>query len=107
MSCTSIQSKCLYLIHKLNIFANTTLKQNNYFKQTSKQENVTVYSCSGNYTVDITWNNGKLTTALLHAGTGGRCNIHYAGHDVMLKTKKGHFYKISYADDNLKIKEVR
>lgn len=61
----------------------------------------------GNYTVDISWNNGTLSSALLHSGSGGRCNVHYAGHNVTLKTKKGHFYRISYDDGSLNIKEVR
>ncbi len=31
----------------------------------------------GNFTVDIAWNNGKLTTAKIISNMGGKCKIHY------------------------------
>ncbi len=61
----------------------------------------------GNFTTDIEWNNGTLKSAVLHSASGGRCNIHYRGNNIMLKTKKGRFYRITYADETLRVKEVR
>ena len=60
----------------------------------------------GNYTVDITWTNGSLTSAIIHSGSDGRCNIHYDGKTVTIKTKKNHNYKVVYSDHLFGVKEI-
>lgn len=36
----------------------------------------------GNFTVDIEWNNGKLTEAKITSNMGGKCKIHYANSEI-------------------------
>lgn len=38
----------------------------------------------GNFTVDIEWNNGKLTAARITSNMGGKCKIHYANSEFIV-----------------------
>ncbi len=61
----------------------------------------------GNFTVDIEWNNGKLTSARITSNVGGKCKLHYANseftvdgicesenHFTEFQTEKGKTYTI-------------
>lgn len=61
----------------------------------------------GNFTIDIVWKEGKLESAIIHSGSGGKCNLHYEGNNITLKTKKGHFYRIYYNNGIVKAKEIK
>ncbi len=62
----------------------------------------------GNFTVNIEWNNGKLTTASITSNMGGMCKIHYANSEFIIdgicesennfaefQTEKGKTYTIT------------
>ena len=61
----------------------------------------------GNFTVDISWKDGILVSALLHSASGGRCHVHYNGTTVPVKTKKGHFYRITADSNGFVVNEVK
>ncbi len=46
----------------------------------------------GNFVVDISWNNHRLTWVKIHSGCGGKCRIKYCDKYTMLDTKKGRNY---------------
>jgi alpha-L-fucosidase 2 len=41
------------------------------------------------FQVDMTWQDGKLTSATIHSDLGGPCFVNYGGKTVVLKIKKG------------------
>jgi alpha-L-fucosidase 2 len=43
----------------------------------------------GNFVVDETWKDGKLSTATIRSPQRGQCHVKYGGHDVMLEMRKG------------------
>lgn len=48
----------------------------------------------GNFTVGITWNNGVLSQATIHSGSGEQCVMRYNDKTLSFKTKKGQTYRV-------------
>ncbi|MEP6903946.1 MAG: glycoside hydrolase family 95 protein [Actinomycetota bacterium] len=49
----------------------------------------------GDFEVDMVWENGKLTEAVLRSKLGGDCKLSYRGKSLTIKTKAGKSYKIN------------
>lgn len=49
----------------------------------------------GNFGVDLTWDDGKLTQARITANVGGMCHIRYGELKLSLRTEKGKTYNVS------------
>ena len=56
----------------------------------------------GNFTINLSWAEGKLTEAIVHSNVGGKCNIHYAGQNLKFNTTKGRSYKVTLTEKGLK-----
>ena len=56
----------------------------------------------GNFVVDLSWNEGKLTAATIHSNVGGPCEIHYAGQTLKFNTSKHKTYQITPTEKGLK-----
>lgn len=56
----------------------------------------------GNFTVDITWSNGKLAKADILSGSGETCELRYGGATLKFKTKRGARYVVTFDGKNLK-----
>ena len=54
-----------------------------------KNGSVTGLCARGGFKVDMTWKNGKLTSATVQSDDGGPCQVSYSGKTVKLKIKKG------------------
>jgi alpha-L-fucosidase 2 len=50
---------------------------------------VTGLRARGGFTVDMSWKDGKLTSATIHSDTGEPCSVRYNDKTVHLKIKKG------------------
>ena len=49
----------------------------------------------GGFQVDMTWQDGKLTSATIHSDTGKPCSVSYGGKTVDFKIKKGTFITLN------------
>ena len=49
----------------------------------------------GNFTVDISWNDGKLTSATITSNSGGQCTVRYADNVLELKLKEGETFQLN------------
>ncbi|MNR01868.1 hypothetical protein D3C85_1176920 [compost metagenome] len=49
----------------------------------------------GGFDVDLSWENGTLTSFMLKSKTGGDCTLHYKNLVVQLHTKAGETYKLN------------
>ncbi len=61
-----------------------------------KQGSITGLKAKGNFTVDILWNDGKLTKATILSGSGGTCTLRYGDKTRTLKTQKGKTYEVKF-----------
>jgi alpha-L-fucosidase 2 len=43
----------------------------------------------GGYTVDMAWEDGRLTGAIIRGGRGGTCKVRYGGKVVEVKVRSG------------------
>lgn len=50
----------------------------------------------GNFTVDIYWNEGRLTKAVILSGSGEPCQVRYGDKIKKLKTQKGKTYEVIF-----------
>ncbi len=50
----------------------------------------------GNFTVDIYWDKGKLTKAIILSGSGEPCKILYGNKTKKIKTQKGKTYEVTF-----------
>ena len=50
----------------------------------------------GNFTVDIYWDNGRLTKAVILSGSGEPCQVRYGDKVKKMKTQKGKTYEIQF-----------
>ena len=50
----------------------------------------------GNFTVDISWRDGRLDRAVITSGSGGTCRLRYADKTRTLKTQKGKTYTVTF-----------
>ena len=55
---------------------------------------ITGLRAKGNFGVDLYWNEGKLTEAIIHSGSGAPCEVRYGDLVWKFKTVKGKSYKI-------------
>ena len=60
----------------------------------------------GNFMVDMSWKDGKLTEATIHSNVGGPCDIHYAGKNLKFNTSKGQTYKVTMTERGLKKNKI-
>ena len=56
----------------------------------------------GNFEVNISWNDGKLTEATILSNAGEPCNIRYGDDAISFKTTKGKSYKVIVENGKLK-----
>ena len=56
----------------------------------------------GGFEVEINWNDGELTEAVITSTNGGRCNLRYAGSTLSFNTKKGGTYKVVLKNGKLR-----
>lgn len=61
-----------------------------------KDGSVTGLRARGNFEVDIYWQNGKLTKAVIHSGSGVPCEVRYGNEVRKFKTSKGGSYELSF-----------
>ena len=54
-----------------------------------KDGNVADLRARGGFTVDLTWKNGKLTSATIHSDMGVPCSVSYGGKSFPLTIPKG------------------
>ena len=57
----------------------------------------------GNFTVSISWKNGKLAEATILSGSGEPCEVRYGDSVLKFKTKRGGSYKVKLDNDRLKL----
>ena len=50
----------------------------------------------GNFTVDIYWDNGRLTKAVILSGSGEPCQVRYGDKVKKMKTQKGKTYEVKF-----------
>lgn len=50
----------------------------------------------GNFTVDIYWDNGRLTKAVILSGSGEPCQVRYGDKVKKMKTQKGKTYEVRF-----------
>ena len=55
----------------------------------------------GNFTVSISWKNGKLAEAEILSGSGEPCEVRYGEAVLKFKTKRGGSYKVVFCDNKL------
>lgn len=55
----------------------------------------------GNFTVDIYWQQGRLSKVVIHSGSGTTCLLRYQNNQLNLPTKKGKTYTVSYTGKGL------
>ncbi|MEB2777633.1 glycoside hydrolase family 95 protein [Algoriphagus sp. D3-2-R+10] len=57
---------------------------------------ITGLKARGNYTLDLTWQDGKLKTCRIYAGNSGKIMIFYDGSEMDLDLEKGQSFEIEY-----------
>jgi len=55
---------------------------------------VTGLKARGNYTIDMTWQEGELRTYKIHAGKSGKILVYYDGSEMDLDLKKGQSFEV-------------
>ena len=50
----------------------------------------------GNFTIDMTWNDGKLEQADILSGSGEKCIVRYGDQTCTFKTRKGKHYEVRF-----------
>lgn len=50
----------------------------------------------GNFTIDMTWNDGKLERANILSGSGEKCIVRYGDQTCTFKTRKGKHYEVRF-----------
>ena len=50
----------------------------------------------GNFTIDMTWNDGKLERADILSGSGEKCIVRYGDQTCTFKTRKGKHYEVRF-----------
>lgn len=50
----------------------------------------------GNFTIDMTWNDGKLERADILSGSGEKCIVRYGDQTCTFKTRKGKYYEVRF-----------
>ena len=55
----------------------------------------------GNFTVSISWKNGKLAEAEILSGSGEPCEVRYGESVLKFKTKRGASYKVVFCENKL------
>lgn len=63
---------------------------------------ITGLRARGNFGVDLKWNNGQLTQAVITSGSGGVCHVRYGQHTLDVNTTKGKTYTIRFDGQQLK-----
>ncbi len=58
----------------------------------------------GGFDVDIAWNDGKLTQAVVKSKSGGKCSLRYGDSTLNFGTKKGKSYTVVLKNGKLKVK---
>ena len=58
----------------------------------------------GNFTVDISWSDGRLDRAVITSGAGERCVVRYGGQTLSFATAKGRAYAVTLDDGKLRAK---
>ena len=58
----------------------------------------------GGFDVDIAWNDGKLTQAVVKSKSGGKCSLRYGDSTLNFGTKKGKSYTVILKNGKLKVK---
>jgi len=53
---------------------------------------ITGVCARGGFVVDLTWDNGQLTRAVVHSQLGDSCVLRYGGHEIVLRTEAGKQY---------------
>jgi len=53
---------------------------------------ITGICARGGFIMDLTWDNGALTRAVIHSQLGNSCVLRYGGHELELKTEAGKQY---------------
>lgn len=48
----------------------------------------------GNFGVELRWDGGRLTEAVITSGSGGTCTVHYGDDTISFATKKGRTYRL-------------
>jgi alpha-L-fucosidase 2 len=54
-----------------------------------RESALTNLGARGGFEIDITWQDGKLTGAVIRSKLGTPCTVRYAGNTVALETRKG------------------
>ena len=50
----------------------------------------------GNFTIDMTWKDGKLERADILSGSGEKCIVRYGDQTYTFKTRKGKHYEVRF-----------
>ena len=69
-----------------------------------KEGAVSGLRAKGNFTVSISWKNGKLVEATLLSGAGAPCEVRYGDSVLKFKTKRGARYTVVSCENKLKLK---
>lgn len=69
-----------------------------------KEGAVSGLRAKGNFTVSISWKNGKLVEATLLSGAGAPCEVRYGDSVLKFKTKRGARYTVAFCGNKLKLK---
>ena len=60
----------------------------------------------GNFTVSISWKNGKLAEATILSGSGEPCEVRYGDSVLKFKTKRGARYSVVFDGDKMAVKNL-
>ena len=71
-----------------------------------KEGAVSGLRAKGNFTVSISWKNGKLVEATLLSGAGAPCEVRYGDSVLKFKTKRGARYTLKLNGDKLTVKNL-
>ena len=66
--------------------------------------NINGICAKGGFDVDIAWNEGKLTQAIIKSKNGGKCSLRYGDSTLNFGTKKGKSYTVVLKDGKLRVK---
>jgi alpha-L-fucosidase 2 len=72
-----------------------------------KEGRVTGLCARGNFTVDITWKDGRLAEATLVSKSGARTLVRYGSSTLLLQTRKGAAYRLTMKGRRLAMSIVR
>lgn len=60
----------------------------------------------GNFTIDMTWNDGKLERADILSGSGEKCIVRYGDQTCTFKTRKGKHYEVRFTPQGGIVKQL-